>query len=128
MCEMSPENTKNTGPGLKKLPVNDAVGTVLAHDITEIRPGEFKGRAFKKGHVIRKEDVCHLQRLGKEHLFVMDIADDETHEDDAAYALANALMGSGVKIKGEPREGKINIIAEIDGLLKVDEDALLAFN
>ncbi len=125
MCEIS---HKNPGPGLKKLPVDDAVGTVLAHDITEIRPGEFKGRAFKKGHVIRKEDVCHLQRLGKEHLFVLDIADDEMHEDDAAYALANALMGDGVKIKGEPREGKITIVAEMDGLLKIDKDALLAFN
>jgi hypothetical protein len=125
MCEISHENP---GPGLKKLPVDDAVGTVLAHDITEIRPGEFKGRAFKKGHVIRKEDVCHLQRLGKEHLFVLDIADDEMHEDDAAYALANALMGDGVKIKGEPREGKITIVAEMDGLLKIDKDALLAFN
>ena len=125
MCEISHETP---GAGFKKLPVNDAVGTVLAHDITEIRPGEFKGRAFKKGHVIRKEDVCHLQRLGKEHLFVLDIAGDEMHEDDAAYALAYALMGGGVKMKGEPREGKINIIAEIGGLLKVDEDALLAFN
>ncbi len=125
MCEMSHEDP---GPGLKKLPVNDAVGTVLAHDITEIRSGEFKGRAFKKGHVIRKEDVCHLQRLGKEHLFVLDISDDEMHEDDAAYALANALMGDGVKIKGEPKEGKINIVAEIDGLLKINKDALLAFN
>ncbi len=125
MCESSHENR---GPGLKKLPVNDAVGTVLAHDITEIRPGEFKGPAFKKGHVIRKEDVCHLQRLGKEHLFVLNIEEDELHEDDAAYALASALMGEGVKMKGEPREGKINIVAEIDGLLKIDKEALLAFN
>ncbi|MDH4163758.1 MAG: molybdopterin-binding protein, partial [Nitrospirota bacterium] len=54
---------------MKSIPVNLAVGTVLAHDITEIRPGEFKGRAFKKGHVVREEDICHLQRLGKEHLF-----------------------------------------------------------
>jgi len=111
-----------------RIPVTEAVGTVLAHDITEIRPGEFKGRAFKKGHVIREEDVCHLQRLGKEHLFVLNIADDEMHEDDAAYALANALMGENVGIKGEPKEGKINIIAETDGLLRIDKDALLAFN
>ncbi len=105
-----------------------AVGTVLAHDITEIRPGEFKGRAFKKGHVIREEDVCHLQRLGKEHLFVLHVAEDEMHENDAAYAIAKALMGGGVAIKGEPKEGKINIIAERDGLLKIDRDALLEFN
>lgn len=125
MCEISHENYS---PGVKKLPASEAVGTVLAHDITEIRPGEFKGRAFKKGHIIREEDVCHLQRLGKENLYVLNISDDEMHEDDAAYALANALMGEGVRIKGEPREGKINIIAERDGLLKVNKDALLEFN
>ncbi len=125
MCDSSNENHN---PGTKKLTVTEAVGTVLAHDITEIRPGEFKGRAFKKGHVIRQEDVCHLQRLGKEHLFVLNISDDEMHEDDAAYALANVLMGEGVKIKGEPKEGKINIVAERDGLLKINKDALLEFN
>ncbi len=125
MCNMSNENS---GTGSKKLRVQEAIGTVLAHDITEIRPGEFKGRAFKKGHVVREEDVCHLQRLGKENLFVLNIEDDEIHEDDAAYALARALMGKGVKIEGEPKEGKINIIAETDGLLKINKDALLAFN
>jgi len=125
MCDSTQENHN---PGTKKLAVAEAVGTVLAHDITEIRPGEFKGRAFKKGHIIREEDVCHLQRLGKENLFVLNISDDEMHEDDAAYALANALMGEGVKIKGEPKEGKINIIAKADGLLKINKDALLSFN
>ena len=125
MCEISHEYNCR---GVKKMPVIKAVGTVLAHDITEIRPGEFKGRAFKKGHIIREEDVCHLQRLGKENLFVLNISDDEMHEDYAAYALAHALMGEGVKIKGEPKEGKINIIAETDGLLKINKTALLAFN
>ncbi|MDA8082713.1 MAG: molybdopterin-binding protein [Nitrospiraceae bacterium] len=125
MCESSQENHN---PRTRKLAVTEAVGTVLAHDITEIRPGEFKGRAFRKGHIIREEDVCHLQRLGKENLFVLDIADDEMHEDDAAYALAKALMGEGVTIKGEPKEGKINIIAETDGLLRINRDALLSFN
>lgn len=126
MCDV--ENDTRKKMGVKTLPLSEAVGTVLAHDITEIRPGEFKGRAFKKGHIIREEDVSHLQRLGKENLFVLNIADDEMHEDDATYALANALTGEGVKIKGEPKEGKINIIAERDGLLKIDKDALLAFN
>ncbi|OGW52713.1 MAG: molybdopterin-binding protein, partial [Nitrospirae bacterium RBG_13_43_8] len=94
----------------------------------EIRPGEFKGRAFKKGHIIKEEDVCHLKRLGKENLFALNIAEDEMHEDDAAFALANALMGEGVGIQGEPKEGKINIVATKDGLLKIDKDALLELN
>lgn len=125
MCEASGSNA-NTG--IKTINVHEAVGTVLAHDITEIRAGEFKRRAFKKGHIIKKEDVCHLQRLGKERLFVLDIAEDELHEDEAVYELATALMGEGVIIEGEPREGKINIIAARDGLLKVNKDALFEFN
>jgi molybdenum cofactor synthesis domain-containing protein len=113
---------------MKKLPVSEAVGTVLAHDITEIRPNDFKGRAYSKGHIIREQDVCHLQRLGKENLFVLDIGPDEMHEDDAAYELAHALMGRGVGIKEAPKEGKVSIVAEHDGLLKINREALLEFN
>lgn len=127
MCDIHASEATSK-PSSKTIRVSEAVGTVLAHDITEIRPGEFKGRAFKKGHLIREEDVCHLQRLGKEHLYVLQVAGDEMHENDAAYALAQALMGEGVAIKGEPKEGKISIIAERDGLLKIDRDALLEFN
>jgi molybdenum cofactor synthesis domain-containing protein len=127
MCEIDDVQAAGNPPN-RTIPVAEAVGTVLAHDITEIRPGEFKGRAFKKGHVIRQEDVCHLQRLGKEHLFVLRVAEDEMHENDAAYALARALMGEGVAIKGEPKEGKIDIVAARDGLLKIDRGALLNFN
>lgn len=111
-----------------RVPLVKAVGMVLAHDITEIRQNEFKGRAFKKGHVVRQEDICHLQRLGKDHLFVLSVGDDEMHEDDAAYALASMLMGRGVAMEGEPREGKINIIAAKDGLLKINRDILLHLN
>jgi hypothetical protein len=125
MCDTTNETMQEGG---RTISVKDAVGTVLAHDITEIRPGDFKGRAFKKGHIVKEEDICHLQKLGKENLFVLNIGEDEMHEDDAAYALAHALMGEGVKIKGEPKEGKINIIAATDGLLKVNKEALLAFN
>ncbi|MEO5361086.1 MAG: molybdopterin-binding protein [Nitrospirota bacterium] len=119
------------GKGTKIVPVSQALGLVLAHDITEIRPGEFKGRAFKKGHVVTDQDIEHLQRLGKENLFLLDIAEDELHENDAALAMANALTRgstSGVSFDPEPKEGKITLIAEIDGLFKVNKDALLQFN
>jgi molybdenum cofactor synthesis domain-containing protein len=128
MCDQSHDQQDRTDPSVRTVPLQHAVGTVLAHDITEIRKDEFKGRAFRKGHVIRPEDVCHLQRLGKEHLYVLQLADDEMHEDEAAHALARALMGSGVRIQGEPKEGKINIIADRDGLLKIDLNALLRIN
>jgi molybdenum cofactor synthesis domain-containing protein len=127
MCGIDGE-VEGGGKGTKTIPVTEAVGTVLAHDITEIRRDDFKGRAFRKGHVVREEDVCRLQRLGKEHLFVLEIAEDEMHEDEAAFALAAALMGEGVEIGGEPKEGKITLLAARDGLLRINRDALLDFN
>jgi hypothetical protein len=112
----------------KTVNVGDAVGMVLAHDITEIRQGEFKGRAFKKGHVVRPEDVDHLKRLGKNHLYVLDIRPGFLHEDDAAAVLADAFCGEGVVSAGAPSEGKIELVARHDGLLKVDVDALTEVN
>jgi molybdenum cofactor synthesis domain-containing protein len=127
MCETG--NTESSNAiAATTIPVTEAVGTVLAHDITEIRPGDFKGRAFRKGHIVREEDIPHLQRLGKNHLYILKIRDDEMHENDAALAMADALKGEGVRMAGEPKEGKINLVADQDGLLKVDEQALLHFN
>ncbi|MBN2126572.1 MAG: molybdopterin-binding protein [Deltaproteobacteria bacterium] len=106
------------------IPLDQAVGKVLAHDITEIRPGEFKGASFKKGHILREEDVPHLRRLGKEHLFVLHIHPGEVHEDDAALRLAEALSGPGIEFGGPPSEGKISMVAAHRGLLKVHVEAL----
>ncbi len=127
MCDTSKKQNASVTGG-RTVPVADAVGMILAHDVTEIRKDEFKGRAFKKGHIIRVEDIDRLRRIGKEHLFVLSLGPDEMHEDDAAAALAAALMGEGVAAAGDPREGKISIVAERDGLLTVNREALLAFN
>ncbi|MGD8963882.1 MAG: molybdopterin-binding protein, partial [Desulfobacterales bacterium] len=113
---------------LKKVELKDAVGTKLAHDLTEIRPGEFKGAAFHKGHTVCNDDLCHLQKMGKNQLYVIDLEDDEIHEDQAAAILADALAGDGIVWKDEPREGKIKLLAGKDGLFGVDTAALAAFN
>ena len=113
---------------LKKIELKDAVGTKLAHDLTEIRPGEFKGAAFHKGHTVCDDDLCHLQKMGKNHLYAIDLEEDEIHEDRAAAILADALAGDGIVWKDEPREGKIKLLAGKDGLFNVDTAALAAFN
>ena len=130
MCDARHDDHDAMSPpgAARAVPVSEAVGMVLAHDVTEIRKDEFKGAAFRKGHVIQREDICHLQRIGKERLFVLSLGPDDVHEDDAALALARALMGAGVTIKGDPREGKVTIIAGRDGLLTVDRERLKAFN
>lgn len=108
--------------------IEDAVGYPLAHDITEIRPGEYKGPAFLKGYILKGQDLEHLRRLGKNHLYILKPEQDEMHEDEAAVEIANALCGRGVGWSGEPREGKISLKATRDGLLKVDVQALMQFN
>jgi hypothetical protein len=113
---------------LKTIQLTDAVGSKLAHDITEIRPNEFKGPAFRRGHTVCEADLCHLQRLGKNHLYVIDLAEDEIHENEAAVIMATALAGDGVTWNSGPQEGKINLLAERDGLLVVNTTALAAFN
>lgn len=113
---------------LKKIDVVDAVGTRLAHDITRIEPGKFKGAEFTKGHTVCDEDICRLQKLGKNHLYVIDLEADQIHEDQAASILADALAGDGVKWEDAPREGKIALHADRDGMLLVNAAALAAFN
>ena len=113
---------------LKKIDLKDAVGTKLAHDITEIRPGEFKGPAFLKGHTVCDDDLCHLQKLGKNHLYQIDLDEDEIHEDEAAAILAAGLAGEGIVWQDAPREGKIKLLAERDGLFTVNTASLAAFN
>lgn len=116
---------------MRELPVADAVGTVLCHDITRIIPGErpdrCKGALFRKGHVVRPEDVEPLLSIGKEHLYVFDLAEGLVHEEEAAARIARAVSGPGV-LCGAPGEGKVTLSAGADGLLKVDAERLRALN
>lgn len=112
---------------LKVIPVEEAVGLPLAHDITEIIPGKHKGPAFRRGHIIRPEDVSKLLDVGKANIYVMNLEKDELHEEDAARRLAIAAAGANLRLT-DPSEGRINLVATISGLLKVDVDLLYRFN
>lgn len=112
---------------MRVLRVHDSIGSVLGHDLTRIVPGEFKGPAFKKGHVIRVEDVPELLRLGREHIHVLEPSPGMVHEDEAALRIARAAAGPGVEIS-TPSEGKVNLTATVRGLLTVAVDRLLALN
>jgi molybdenum cofactor synthesis domain-containing protein len=112
---------------LKVIPVEEAVGLPLAHDITEIVPGKHKGPAFRRGHIVRQEDISKLLDVGKRNLYVMELEQDDLHEEDAARRLAKAAAGENLKLT-DPSEGRINLVATVSGLLKVDSDLLFQFN
>jgi molybdopterin biosynthesis enzyme MoaB len=107
--------------------VEEAVGMVLAHDLTKIVPGEFKGAAFKKGHVIKKDDIKELKNMGKNHINILELMDGYIHEDEAALRIARAISGEGVFLKG-PSEGKVELKASCRGLLKINVAALNQIN
>lgn len=108
---------------MREIEVEKAVGTVLAHDLTQIIPGEYKGPRYKKGHVIREEDIPLLLSMGKKHLYVVEKGDADIHEDEAARRIANSAAGPGILLKG-PSEGKMEMFSDIDGLLKINVDLL----
>lgn len=117
---------------MKKINVRNAEGYELCHDITQILPGEFKGAKFLKGHIIRKEDIEVLISLGKENIFVMEEEDKEKnliHENDAATFIVEKLnLDKEFFEISDIREGKINITAKKDGILKIDINTLNKIN
>jgi molybdenum cofactor synthesis domain-containing protein len=112
---------------MKKVSIQNAVGMVLGYDITEIIPGQFKGAAFKKGYIIKEVDIPRLLDIGKKNLYVIDLAGDLLHENEAARRMAEAAIGPGVALS-EPNEGKVELSATITGLLKVNPAALEQMN
>ena len=118
---------------MRRVPVEEAIGLPLAHDVTEIsRERGVKGRAFRRGHVIRAEDVERLRDLGKNVVFVdeeNESGSGETmHEDDAALTVAPFVGGANIEYDAEPNEGKIRFRATCRGLFRVDVQRLFEIN
>ena len=112
---------------MKTIRVHDAVGSILCHDITRIVPGESKGPVFRKGHVVREEDVEVLLQVGKEHLYVFESLPGMVHENDAAARIIAAVAGANLT-HTDPREGRIDLLAACDGLLRIDVPVLNRIN
>ena len=107
---------------MKKINVQDAIGMELCHDITEMNDG-FKGVAFKRGHIIREEDIDHMLRIGKQHIFVWEENAGEIHEDDCARRMAAMAPVEGAHYT-EPAEGKVLLFADQRGMFRVNTQLL----
>lgn len=112
---------------MKRIPTREAVGHVLCHDMTQIIPGQYKDARFRKGHVVREEDVPVLLSMGKEHLYVWEMVPGMVHENDAAERLCALCRNEGMD-RSAVKEGKIELTAAADGLFRVDSARLNAVN
>lgn len=112
---------------LKKVKVEEALGKPLFHDLTAILEDGFKGVAFKRGHIVKEEDIERLKNIGKENLFVGELEEGFVHEEDAIKEVADFLIGENITYKA-PSEGKIGFKAKSNGLFVINRKGLLALN
>ena len=112
---------------MREIETTKAAGHILCHDITQIIKGEKKGPVFRKGHVVREEDIPVLLSVGKEHLFVWEKTEGILHENEGAEILRDICKNEYMS-ESEIKEGKIELKAQIDGLFKIDRKKLLAVN
>ncbi len=112
---------------MKLIRTEDAVGHVICHDITQIIKGVTKDAVFRKGHIVTEEDIPVLLSVGKENLYVWEKEEGMLHEDEAALLLKEICQGEHMHPSGI-KEGKIELIADCDGVLKVDKEGLRRVN
>ncbi len=112
---------------MKLIKTTDAVGCALCHDLTQIIPGKYKGARFKKGHIVKPEDIPVLLSMGKENLYVWEKDENMLHENDAARILCRILKNEYMS-ESEVSEGKIELSAEREGLFKVNSEKLYELN
>jgi len=112
---------------MKQINTVEAVGHVLCHDITQIIRGVTKDAVFRKGHIVTEADIPVLLSLGKDHLFVWEKQEGMLHENEAAEILYSICKNEQMA-PSPVKEGKIDLIAQIDGLFKVDIDRLDTIN
>lgn len=112
---------------MKLMKTEDAVGQILCHDITQIIKGVTKDAVFRKGHVIREEDIPVLLSVGKEHIYIWENNENMLHENEAAQILYDICKNEHMH-PSDVKEGKIEVIADCDGLLKIDREILKGVN
>ena len=112
---------------MKEIKVQDAVGQVLCHDVTQIVRGVVKDAKFRKGHVITAEDIPELLKLGKENIFIWENDETKLHENDAAEILRAITQGANLSAS-DVKEGKIELKATCDGVFHVDAEKLNEIN
>lgn len=122
---------RETGPRLKTIAVENAVGKIALHDMTKIEPGIFKGPEIEYGQEISPGDICRLQKMGKNSIFVVEEREDNknwVHENEAVLSFAQRMAGQGITHDEKPEEGKITFTAAEKGLFVINRQKLRQFN
>lgn len=112
---------------IEKIRVEDAVGLPLLHDFTAIMEDGFKGVLFKRGHIVEESDIEALKNIGKDHIYVGELEEDQVHEEDAIAEISDMLFGANIEAS-DVSEGKINLTSKVKGLFVIDRTLLRKIN
>ena len=112
---------------MRLIKTEEAAGHILCHDITQIIKGVTKDARFRKGHIVKEEDIPVLLSLGKDHLYIWENDETVYHENEAAQILCDVCINENMK-PSEVKEGKIDLSAECDGLFLIDVERLGEIN
>ena len=112
---------------MKKINVENSIGQVLCHDMTQIIPGTYKDAKFRKGHIISADDIEVLKSMGKEHIYVYEMNENMMHENDAAVFLCDMCINDNMYAT-EIKEGKVELKSKIKGYLQIDKERLFTAN
>jgi molybdenum cofactor cytidylyltransferase len=105
------------------VPINQAQGKILGHNVT----GPDGRRLLRKGKPLTAADVVLLRDLGRSSVYVAELETGDVDENSAARRIATAVAGPGVRFSG-PATGRVNLVAETVGLLRVDATHLATLN
>jgi len=98
-----------------------AAGAILAHGQAAA------GKKFKKGRVLRDDDIQKLIAAGVNEVVVAELDSSDVAEDEAATRLAAGLANQNV-VAANAFTGRVNLTAGIDGLLRLDADTIHRVN
>lgn len=106
---------------VRPTPIAESIGTILAHTM---RAGK---SVFKKGRILSAADINVLKDANVDEVFVARLESGEIGEDEAANQIASALVGPHVRANA-PFTGRVNLFAEVAGVLSVDATRLDRMN
>ena len=100
-----------------RMPLDQARGGILAHSL------KLADATLRKGRCLDEDTLAILAAASVESVVVAVLEDGDLGEDAAALQLGRALLTEGFRLS-PVKTGRVNLIAESDGIVSIDAAAI----
>ena len=104
-----------------EIPIHKASGAILAHTL------KIGKQTFRKGRLLTQEDINIIDGASIKTVVAVKLEKEDLHENSAAQRLATAMVGPNL-VLSRTATGRCNLIAETDGLIRIDSGTINALN